>query len=79
MNTWPNGYRHAISQCEHEKWNSTHYPGTRQLCVLCDAETGYCEEDAIYLSDEEETGPLCEDCYHKTDEYKALELGDKEG
>jgi hypothetical protein len=60
MNTWPNGYRHAISPCEHEAWNSSHYPGTRQLCSECDEATGRCEEDSMYVDD---IGPLCEDCY----------------
>jgi len=60
MNTWPNGYRHAITQDQHEEWNKTHYPGTRQLCSECGAETGRCEEDSMYL---EEIGPLCEECY----------------
>jgi len=63
MNTWPGGKRHAISQGEHETWNSHNYPGTRQLCVLCDSETDMCEEDSFYLSDDEETGPVCEECY----------------
>lgn len=60
MNTWPNGYRHAITQCEHEKWNATHYPGTRQLCIKCDEPTGRCEDDSIYI---EEICPLCEGCF----------------
>lgn len=61
-NTWPKGYRHALSQSEHEAWNSRHYPGTRQLCALCDQPTGRCEEDAMY--GEDEVGPLCEECWH---------------
>ena len=54
-------------QDEHERYNATHYPGTRQLCAFCDQPTGRCEEDAIYLEDGQ--GPLCEECYHKCDEY----------
>jgi len=62
MNSWPGGYRHTISQREHEKWNASHYPGTRQLCAECGEPTGRCEEDAIYLEDGH--GPLCLECYH---------------
>ena len=67
MNTWPGGYRHAITQNEHERWNAENYPGTLQLCCQCDDPTGRCEEDSIYLDDD--TGPLCEECYHQTEEY----------
>ena len=63
MNTWPGGKRHAMTQTEHEHWNATNYPGTLQLCSECDAETGRCEEDSIYLGDDGEIGPLCEECY----------------
>lgn len=63
MNTWPGGDRHAMTQSEHEEWNACNYPGTRQLCSECDAETGRCEEDSIYLGDDCEVGPLCEECY----------------
>lgn len=36
QNTYPGGYRHAIEQREHEKWNAAHYPGTLQLlCEEC--------------------------------------------
>jgi hypothetical protein len=59
MNTWPNGRRRALHQDEHEAWNSANYPGTRQLCFLCEEPTGRCEEDSIYRGD---TGPLCEQC-----------------
>lgn len=58
-NTWPHGYRHALSQDAHVSWNSRTYPGTRQLCCVCEAETGRCEDDGIYVDDH---GPLCEDC-----------------
>lgn len=60
-NTWPNGHRHAMSQDEHEQWNSSHYPGTRQLCTNCGEPTGRCEEDALYA--EGGVGPFCESCW----------------
>jgi len=59
-NTWPNGYRHALHQNEHESWNASHYPGTKQLCSNCEAPTGRCEEDTMYSHNGE---PLCEECY----------------
>ena len=62
MNTWPNGYRHAMSQAEHAHWNSRHYPGTLQLCCQCSEPTGRCEEDAMYRDD---VGPLCVECYEQ--------------
>lgn len=74
MNTWPNGFKHAMSQTEHENWNATNYPGTRQLCSICDEPTGRCEEDSIYTA--EDVGPLCESCWHETDEYKKLAKDD---
>ena len=68
MNTWPSGRRHAIHQSVHEAWNAQHYPGTRQMCSLCNEPTGRCEADAIYLEDG--SGPLCEECRNESDEYK---------
>ena len=65
QNSWPDGYRHAIYQSEHEAWNASHYPGTRQLCSICDRPTGRCEDDAIWSEDGE---PLCEGCYHESEE-----------
>jgi hypothetical protein len=45
------------------------YPGTRQLCYVCDLSTDRCEEDSLYLEPEFETksslGSLCEDCYEE--------------
>lgn len=61
-NTWPGGYRHAMAQDEHERWNSCHYPGTRQLCESCEHPTGRCEDDSLWLDDE---GPLCLTCYRE--------------
>ena len=49
------------TQCEHEKYNSTHCPGTRQLCSLCEEPTGRCEEDSLFLFNI--NGPVCENCY----------------
>jgi len=53
-------YRRIKTQSEHASINAREYPGTRQLCVSCDAPTHRCEEDAIYNDDG--VGPLCEDC-----------------
>ncbi len=60
VNTWPGGRRHAMDQTKHEKWNATHYPGTRQLCSQCEEPTGRCEEDTIRSKKDE---PLCELCF----------------
>ena len=54
-------------QSEHERWNRTHHPGTRQMCVDCDNPTERCEDDEIYTEDGH--GPLCVECWHKTPEY----------
>jgi len=59
VNTWPGGRRHAMNQCAHEKWNASHYPGTRQTCSICNEPTGNCEEDSIHVNDE----PVCTSCY----------------
>jgi hypothetical protein len=58
-NSWPDGYRHTMSQRAHETWNASHYPGTRLLCIECDTPTGRCEDDALVG----EEGPLCESCW----------------
>lgn len=60
VNTWPDGNRRAMDQSEHEAWNSSNYPGTRQLCHQCGDPTGRCEEDGLWNDDGE---PLCEECY----------------
>lgn len=60
-NTWPGGKRRALTQAEHEVWNAHEYPGTRQICVHCDAETDHCEEDAFYC-EICGVGPLCANC-----------------
>jgi len=59
MKEWPGGKCHAMTQSEHERWNATHYPGTRQMCSICGYATGRCEEDGIWTNDGE---PLCEQC-----------------
>ena len=37
---------------EHECWNASHYPGTRQLCCECEEPTGRCEEDSLFVETE---------------------------
>ena len=59
INSWPGGQRHPMSQSEHEAWNSVNYPGTRQLCQVCDAPTGRCEDDSLFCDADEEVGPMC--------------------
>jgi len=66
-NTWPCGEKHAMHQSEHESWNAKHYPGTCQLCVICEQPTGRCEDDDILTSYGE---PICENCH---DEMKTNE------
>jgi hypothetical protein len=51
----------AITQTEHAVINAKEYPGTRQLCIICNQPTERCEEDALY--DDNDEGPLCEQCY----------------
>ena len=59
MNSWPDGKRHAMHQSDHEKWNENNYPGTLQLCSICEQPTGKCEEDSNWIEDE----PVCDNCY----------------
>jgi hypothetical protein len=66
MNTWPNSIRRPITQSEHESWNASHYPGTRQLCCKCSEPTGRCEEDSLF--DLNDYGPYCEQCYYSEEE-----------
>ena len=63
VNEWPGGKRHAMSQTDHEKWNTLHYPGTRQLCAICDEPTGRCEDDTLSVDNID--GPLCEKCWEE--------------
>ena len=67
MNTWPENKRRALTQSEHEEWNASHYPGTRQLCCQCDEPTGRCEDDSLYIED---NGPLCEECFEDSSTNK---------
>lgn len=48
-----------MHQSEHEAWNAQNYPGTLQLCHLCDEPTGRCESDAIWSYSGE---PMCSRC-----------------
>lgn len=64
MNTWPGGRRYAMDQGAHEEWNGKNYPGTRQLCFVCDEPTGRCEDDTLPLEDDYGK-PLCESCWKK--------------
>ncbi len=68
---WPGGKRHAMDQGEHERWNASHYPGTRQMCICCEQPTGRCEEDT--LANEQGIGPLCEECYSASEEQEGGE------
>ena len=54
-----------MPQSEHEEWNASNYPGTRQLCSECDGATGRCEDDSLYADDDREVGPLCERCFEE--------------
>lgn len=63
MNIWPGGYRHAMNQSNHSSWNYSHYPGTLQTCTECGNPTDRCEEDSLYIGEDCEIGPLCEECY----------------
>ena len=55
-----------IGQTEHARINAREYPGTRQMCCICDQPTERCEEDTIsIIIDNDELSPLCIDCYHE--------------
>lgn len=54
----------ALDQSTHAAINARHYPGTRQLCCICDLPTGRCEDDSLYHDD---CGPLCEECFSQKD------------
>jgi hypothetical protein len=58
-NTWPGGKRHAMSQSDHEEWNSRNYPGTREICCECNQPTGNCGEDSHFDNDGD---PYCYEC-----------------
>lgn len=61
MNAWPGGVRRALSQKEHEQWNAHEYPGTRQLCSICNEPTDRCEDDTLWVDDQ----PVCEACWQE--------------
>ena len=48
----------AMYPFQHEAYNATHWPGTRQLCELCGEPTGRCEDDSIFIGEK----VACEDC-----------------
>lgn len=68
-NTWPDGVRRALDQDEHERWNASNYPGTREMCVRCDEPTGASEEHSLtaFVGHEpnDEITPVCSECYDK--------------
>ncbi len=64
-NTWPNGVRRALAPQEHEQWNDRNYPGTRQLCDLCNEPTGRCEEDELV---NEDGYVVCDVCWNGPNE-----------
>ena len=43
-----------------------------QRCVMCDEETGRCQEDALFSDD---TGPLCDSCFNSLEDDKDLTAG----
>lgn len=67
MNTWPDGIRKPLTPAQHDAWNRVNYPGTTQCCCSCGDDTDRCEDDSIYVEDENEDtiGPLCLPCYRK--------------
>jgi len=58
-NSWPGDVRRSMTQSEHEQWNASNYPGTREMCSVCDSPTGRCGEDSMWSEAGE---PLCEEC-----------------
>ena len=68
MNSWPRGRRHAMLQSEHEAWNASNFPGTRQLCEQCGEPTGRCEDDSLYADEDRQIGPLCVECWNTANE-----------
>lgn len=64
-NSWPGGYRQAISQAGHDEWNQTHYPGTRQMCIVCGSATERTEDCSLF--DDDGDGPLCLNCWNEKD------------
>jgi len=64
MNTWPNGTKKAMTQCEHKDWNANNYPGTLEICFQCDEPTGNCEEDNNIGLDGE---AYCDNCAEQSE------------
>jgi hypothetical protein len=62
MNSCPRDTARALTQDEHEKWNPHNYPGTKQICCMCESPTGRCEDDSLYI--EYHSGPYCEECFN---------------
>lgn len=60
-NAWPSWFRNAMNQSDHNEWNATNFPGTRQLCEECGEITERCEEDSLILDND--YGPLCWACF----------------
>lgn len=50
----------AYTQSQHRAINAREYPGTRQLCCICDEPTGRCEEDGIWWPGLD--GWVCPEC-----------------
>lgn len=67
MNWW---IGKAHDQTTHERINSMHYPGTRQLCSLCETPTGRCEDDTLFFGD---ASPLCEGCWTEKSSISEIE------
>jgi len=62
----------ALLPSEHEEINAREYPGTRQLCEICDEPTGNCEDDSILC---EICGKImCEGCI-----YEFMSMGTEDG
>jgi len=60
VNSWPYGYRHAITPDIRAAYN-----GPQQRCTACQCSTGRCEDDSIYRDG---IGPLCEGCAKRSRE-----------
>ncbi|MFW6369094.1 MAG: hypothetical protein ACOC0J_00750 [Myxococcota bacterium] len=55
----------ALDQATHAQINAWAYPGTRELCSVCDEPTGRAGagEDSLYTEDG--AGPFCESCWEE--------------
>lgn len=61
MNSWPDGYKKAMSQAEHSAWDAYNYPGDLQICFSCEEPTNRCDEDDFWADNGD--GPFCIDCW----------------